>query len=150
MKSNCEHLIICLTKASNNTSLTGKQFQTRIVAGRPLALLAHALNFTFLWCIFYQILFHVFQVTCLIKVFLFGKKKRFPCTCFFYPALISIFKQWATLHLLRPAHNEFSDNVPPYTCVCPTTNDLYMYLAVQSRGRVMHLCINKPGHHWFK
>ena len=32
------------------------------VDGRPLALLAHALNFTFLWCLFYQILFHVFHL----------------------------------------------------------------------------------------
>ena len=32
------------------------------VDGRPLALLAHALNFTFLWCLFYQTLFHVFHL----------------------------------------------------------------------------------------
>ena len=32
------------------------------VDDRPLALLAHALNFTFLWCLFYQILFHLFHL----------------------------------------------------------------------------------------
>ena len=32
------------------------------VDGRPLALLAHALNFTFLWCLFHRILFHVFHL----------------------------------------------------------------------------------------
>ena len=65
---------------------------------------------------------HVCSITTasLVQVFVFGEKSL-PCT-FFLPCTYINFQTMGHPRLVfRPAHNEFSDNVPPYTCVCPTT-----------------------------
>ena len=58
--------------------------------------------------------------TCLISVFVFVEKSL-PCT-FFLPCTYINFQIMGHPTLVfRPAHDKFSDNVPPRTCVYPTT-----------------------------
>ena len=47
-------------------------------------------------------------------------KKRLPCTICSPCPLISFQTMGHNTLVFRPAHNEFSDNVPPYTRVFPT------------------------------
>ena len=52
---------------------------------------------------------------------LYLRKKSLPCTIFLPCTYINFQAMGHPTLVFRPARNEFSNNVPPYTCVCPTT-----------------------------
>ena len=70
---------------------------------------------------------YMFAILFLSQLPVWGKS--FPCTFFWPCTYINFPTMGHTTLVFRPAHNEFSDNVPPYTCVCPTH---HLYFAVQS------------------